>query len=73
MDKMRAFLEAQNLTQREAAARMEITEEHLSRVINGKTPVSNEFVGTFVRVFGYEAARQVLNGDKSEATDVHPN
>jgi transcriptional regulator with XRE-family HTH domain len=64
---LRQFLAANNMTQREMAAKLGIAEEHLSRILNGKTPVTPSFRGNFADVYGYVAAAFVFgNGQECQ-------
>lgn len=64
MQRIRQFLADQNMTQREMALRMGISEEHLSRVLNEKTPLSASFIGDFAAVFGFESAQRVFGNEQ---------
>ena len=61
---LRQFLTDNNMTQREMAAQLGIAEEYLSRVLNGKTPVTPSFRGNFADVYGYEMAAAVFGNNK---------
>lgn len=61
MNRIKQYLDRLGMTQREAAAKMGITEEHLSRVLNGKTPVTSAFKGVFGQTFGFDVAQRVFD------------
>lgn len=60
MEKLREFLKQRNLTQRDLAERMGISEEYLSRMITGKHSVTESFIGRFFRAFGPEDTQTVF-------------
>lgn len=64
MSKLKRFIEKSGRTQRETASLLGMTEEHLSRVVNSKTKVTDEFVGRFVATFG-AAAYDTVFGDSA--------
>jgi transcriptional regulator with XRE-family HTH domain len=66
-DQLRAFLTQTGKTQREIAAALGITEEHLSRVLNGRFPITASFKGHFAEVYGYEAAAAVFSSRSAQA------
>lgn len=65
-DKLRQFLEDRAMSQRELAARLDMSEEYISRLLNEKTPVTGSFYGKFSRTFGHDAAALVF-GNGQEA------
>lgn len=52
---LRQLMQERNLTQRETAAALEVSEEYLSRVLHGKQPVTVGMVGRVCIVFGRES------------------
>lgn len=66
MDKLREFLTAQGLTQREAADKLGVTEEYLSRILNGKTPLTNAIIGRVGNIFGFAVAQQIFNHEQEQ-------
>ena len=62
---LRQYLVIHGLTQRDAAKRLRITEAYLSRLLNGKTPMTRSFVGNFMQTFGAHDAQEVF-GDGTE-------
>ncbi len=54
------YLKQQKLTQREAAARLGITEAYLSRLLHGHTPITKAFRAAFADAFGFDAALAVF-------------
>jgi transcriptional regulator with XRE-family HTH domain len=59
-EKLRKFLAQTNITQRDLAAALSVSEEYLSRILNDKTPVTPSFRGNFADVYGYETAAAVF-------------
>ena len=56
-----------DMTQRELAARLEMSETNLSRILAGKMPISTAFIGNFAIRLGYKAAEQVLGNHQEQA------
>lgn len=65
------FLKSRNMTQRDLAAKLDISEEHLSRVLNDKTPLAPAFIGRFTQTFGWDVAAEVF-GDNSQPVAPAP-
>lgn len=53
---LRQYFENHGITQRDAAARMGISPEHLNRVLTGRDPLSTKFIGNFAITLGWDAA-----------------
>lgn len=70
MERIKKYLDQLGMTQREAAAKMGMTEEHLSRVLNGKTPITSTFKGVFGQTFGFDVAAEMFGNGRHEAQEV---
>ena len=66
LEQFERFIDEHYPTHRAFAAEMSITEEHLSRMLSGATPVSGGFRWEFYQKFGAEAAETVFGQPQQE-------
>ncbi len=62
MNKIKDFIAQRGLTQVQVARDLGYSEEHLSRVINGRETLSDAFRWRFLEVYGI-TAMSALNGE----------
>jgi transcriptional regulator with XRE-family HTH domain len=60
MERLKAFLTEGKMTQRELASELGFSEEYVSRLMNGKVPVTKSLIGAFIYAFGVAAAAEVF-------------
>ena len=60
LERLRQFLTERKMTQRELASQMDLREEYLSRILAGKTPLTDAFIGRFAAAFGFDTAKAVF-------------
>jgi plasmid maintenance system antidote protein VapI len=67
VEQLRTFLEQRQMTQRQLAELLGVSEEHMSRVLaNGDKPLTPAMVGRFVMAFGRDV-EQSSNGCEAAA------
>ena len=53
---IKEVLEDRHMTQKELATRMDMSEKHISKLINGEVPLTQDVAMRLERVFGVEAS-----------------
>lgn len=69
---LREFVKEHRMTQEQFADSIGMRREHVSRVMNGKVDISDEFIGRFARIYGFELAALIFGHNGTVHAEEQP-
>lgn len=76
MDVLQEFIQYRQLTQSQLARQLGYHRQYISNLVNGRSPITDAFVGKIARVYGVDAASlflQSLTENSVSITQGEPN
>lgn len=66
LSSLRQWMQEHGMTQLALAEQLDVTPQHLNRVINGKEKLSGQIRWDFANRYGFELARELLGADTEQ-------
>lgn len=69
---LQQFAQERKLAPGELAKRLNMSTRHVYRLLNGEYPITDSFIGSFARAFGFDVAAEIFGQTETERAGGTP-